>query len=78
MGEVDSSRARRSSMRASEASICPWGAWLQKTGLLNLFFATLNQEMGKREFRKTGQNFMAHNVYRYHPGAPRSKARRHI
>ena len=36
-----------------------------KAILQNLFFATLNQEMGKREFRKTGQNFMAHNVYRY-------------
>ena len=33
--------------------------------LQNLFFATLNQEMGKREFRKAGQNFMAHNLYRY-------------
>jgi len=36
-----------------------------KAILQNLFFATLNQEMGKREFRRTGQNFMAHNVYRY-------------
>jgi hypothetical protein len=36
-----------------------------KAILQNLFFATLNQEMGKREFRKTNQNFMAHNVYRY-------------
>ncbi len=33
--------------------------------LQNLFFATLNQEMGKREFRKNGQNLMAHNLYRY-------------
>jgi adenine-specific DNA-methyltransferase len=33
--------------------------------LQNLFFATLNQEMGKREFRRSGQNFMAHNLYRY-------------
>jgi adenine-specific DNA-methyltransferase len=36
-----------------------------KAILQNLFFATLNQEMGKREFRKNNQNFMAHNVYRY-------------
>jgi hypothetical protein len=36
-----------------------------KAILQNLFFATLNQEMGKREFRKDNQNFMAHNVYRY-------------
>lgn len=36
-----------------------------KAILQNLFFATLNQEMGKREFRKANQNFMAHNVYRY-------------
>jgi hypothetical protein len=33
--------------------------------LQNLFFATLNQEMDKREFRKDGQHFMAHNLYRY-------------
>ena len=36
-----------------------------KAILQNLFFATLNQEMGKREFRKDGQHFMAHNLYRY-------------
>lgn len=36
-----------------------------KAILQNLFFATLNQEMDKRVFRKTGQNFMAHNLYRY-------------
>jgi len=36
-----------------------------KTILQNLFFATLNQEMDKREFRKDGRNFMAHNLYRY-------------
>lgn len=36
-----------------------------KAILQNLFFATLNQEMDKREFRKDGQNFMAHNLYRY-------------
>jgi hypothetical protein len=33
--------------------------------LQNLFFATLNQEMGQRGFRREGQNFMAHNLYRY-------------
>jgi hypothetical protein len=33
--------------------------------LQNLFFATLNQEMGQRAFRREGQNFMAHNLYRY-------------
>jgi adenine-specific DNA-methyltransferase len=36
-----------------------------KAILQNLFFATLNQEMDKRELRKSGQNFMAHNLYRY-------------
>jgi hypothetical protein len=36
-----------------------------KAILQNVFFATLNQEMDKREFRKSGQNFMAHNLYRY-------------
>ncbi len=36
-----------------------------KAILQNLFFATLNQEIDKREFRKAGQNFMAHNLYRY-------------
>ena len=33
--------------------------------LQNLFFATLNQEMDKREFRRDRQHFMAHNLYRY-------------
>lgn len=36
-----------------------------KAILQNLFFATLNQEPGQRGFRKDGQNFMAHNLYRY-------------
>ncbi|MCQ3950072.1 MAG: hypothetical protein DPW14_09650 [Planctomycetes bacterium] len=43
-----------------------------KAILQNLFFATLNQEMGngedgkaRRQFRKDGQNFMAHNLFRY-------------
>jgi hypothetical protein len=36
-----------------------------KAILQNLFFATLNQEMDKRAFRKAGQNLMAHNLYRY-------------
>ncbi len=36
-----------------------------KAILQNLFFATLNQEMDQRVFRKAGQNFMAHNLYRY-------------
>ncbi|HZL52745.1 MAG TPA: Eco57I restriction-modification methylase domain-containing protein [Terracidiphilus sp.] len=36
-----------------------------KAILQNLFFATLNQEMDKREFRKDGQNFMVHTLYRY-------------
>ena len=36
-----------------------------KAILQNLFFATLNQEMGRREFRRDGQNFMAHNLYRH-------------
>lgn len=36
-----------------------------KAVLQNLFFATLNQEMGKRGFRNDGQHFMAHTLYRY-------------
>ena len=36
-----------------------------KAILQNLFFATLNQEMKEREFRKDNQHFMAHNLYRY-------------
>jgi adenine-specific DNA-methyltransferase len=31
----------------------------------NLFFATLNTEMGRRDWAKDGQNFMAHNLYRH-------------
>lgn len=33
--------------------------------LQNLFFATLNTEMDKRDWRREGQNLMAHNLYRY-------------
>jgi len=33
--------------------------------LQNLFFATLNQEMGKRAFRKKGQNMNTTNLMRY-------------
>jgi hypothetical protein len=36
-----------------------------KAILQNLFFATLNTEMSKRAWRRDGQNFMAHSVYRY-------------
>lgn len=36
-----------------------------KAILQNLFFATLSQEMGKREFRRDGQNMMAHTLYRH-------------
>lgn len=36
-----------------------------KAILQNLFFATLNQEMGNREFRKEGQNVTITNLYRY-------------
>lgn len=36
-----------------------------KAILQNLFFATLNMEMDKRHWRKNGQNFMAHSLYRY-------------
>ncbi len=31
----------------------------------NLFFATLNTEMGRRDWAKDEQNFMAHNLYRH-------------
>lgn len=33
--------------------------------LQNLFFATLNTEMDKRDWRREGQNLMAHNLYRH-------------
>jgi len=36
-----------------------------KAILQNLFFATLNTEMDKRAWRRNGQNFMAHSVYRH-------------
>ena len=36
-----------------------------KAILQNLFFATLNTEMDKRDWRRNGQNFMAHSLYRY-------------
>jgi len=46
-------------------TIQPTESTYYKAILQNLFFATLNQEMDKREFRRDGQNFMAHNLYRY-------------
>jgi adenine-specific DNA-methyltransferase len=46
-------------------NLSPKESTYYKAILQNLFFATLNQEMDKREFRKSGQNFMAHNLYRY-------------
>ncbi|MDP8210207.1 MAG: DUF4391 domain-containing protein [Candidatus Stygibacter australis] len=36
-----------------------------KAIMQNLFFATLNQEMDNREFRKPNQNFNITNLYRY-------------
>jgi len=36
-----------------------------KAILQNLFFATLNQEMGKRSFRRSGQNMNVTNLLRY-------------
>ena len=36
-----------------------------KAILQNLFFATLNTEMDKRDWVKDGQHFMAHNLYRH-------------
>jgi adenine-specific DNA-methyltransferase len=36
-----------------------------KAILQNLFFATLNTEMKMRDWRRNGQNFMAHSLYRY-------------
>jgi hypothetical protein len=36
-----------------------------KAILQNLFFATLNTEMGKRTWAKDEQNFMAHSLYRH-------------
>jgi len=36
-----------------------------KAILQNLFFATFNQEMGKREFRNDGQNYNVTTLYRY-------------
>ncbi len=36
-----------------------------KAILQNLFFATLNTEMGRRDWAKDEQNFMAHNLYRH-------------
>ncbi len=36
-----------------------------KAILQNLFFGTLNQELGKRAFRHAGQNYGAFNLYRH-------------
>lgn len=55
--------ARKAMALLSDAD--PKQSTYYKAILQNLFFATLNQEMTKREFRKDGQHFMAHNLYRY-------------
>jgi hypothetical protein len=41
------------------------GSMYYRAILQNLFFATLNQDMGKREFRKDGQNRNVTNLMRY-------------
>jgi adenine-specific DNA-methyltransferase len=41
------------------------GSTYYKAILQNLFFATLNQEMGKRTFRKERQHYNITNLYRY-------------
>lgn len=41
------------------------GSVFYKAILQNLFFATLNTEMAKRDWRRDGQNFMTHSLYRY-------------
>ncbi len=41
------------------------GSMYYRAILQNLFFATLNQDMGKREFRKSGQHMNITNLMRY-------------
>ncbi len=41
------------------------GSTYYKAILQNLFFATLNQEMPKRDFRKNGQHYNITNLFRY-------------
>ena len=41
------------------------GSVFYKAILQNLFFATLNTEMDNRGWRRNGQNFMAHSLYRH-------------
>lgn len=41
------------------------GSMYYRAILQNLFFATLNQKMGKREFRKSGQHMNVTNLMRY-------------
>jgi adenine-specific DNA-methyltransferase len=43
----------------------PDGSTYYKAILQNLFFATLNQEVDGRAWRKPGQNYCATNLYRY-------------
>ena len=52
-------------MRLLGQALSNWTRRSTTAILQNLFFATLNQEPGQRGFRKDGQNFMAHNLYRY-------------
>jgi len=52
-------------MREALVSLSPKESTYYKAILQNLFFATLNQEMGQRKFRNERQNFMAHTLYRY-------------
>ncbi len=44
---------------------CDKASVFYKAILQNLFFATLNTEMGKRAWAKNEQNFMAHSLYRH-------------
>ena len=56
---------RRKAVAAMLKDFSPKAGTFYKAFLQNLFFATLNQEQGQREFRKKNGNRGATNLYRY-------------
>lgn len=64
-GLVDPRLFRRAEVERLLVTLDDGESSYYKAILQNLFFGTLNQEMGKRAFRRPNQNYGAQNLYRH-------------
>ncbi len=64
-GLIDARLFRRADVERLLGSLADDESSYYQAILQNLFFGTLNQEMGKRAFRRPGQNYGAFNLYRH-------------